>query len=270
MSTDKMIELIQQYGLPLIWGLLIFVIGRMVAKIITNVIGSILTKSNVDETLIKFSKSISYIGLMLFVILATLEKVGIQTTSFAAVIAAAGLAIGFALQGSLSNFASGVMLIVFRPFKAGDFVEVNGISGVVEEIQIFTTQLKSPDNKRIIIPNGQVTSASIINYSSNPTRRVDLVIGVGYDDDIKKTKELLEEILNSEDRILEEPEATIGLLELGENSVNFAVRPWVNTEDYWPVYFALQEEIKVRFDENEISFPYPQRDVHMRIVDGIK
>jgi small conductance mechanosensitive channel len=200
---------------------------------------------------------------MAFVIMAALEKLGVETTSFAAIIAAAGLAIGLSLQGTLGNFASGIMLIMFRPFKVGDFVEAGGVAGVVEEIQIFSTKMKSGDNKEIIVPNGQIVGSTITNYSAKETRRIDLVIGVGYDDDLKKVRSVLEDILGKEARVLPDPAPTIGLLELGDSSVNFAVRPWVKTGDYWPTLFDLQEAIKIRFDHEGISIPYPQRDVHL-------
>ncbi len=262
-STEKIIELVQQYGLPIVWAIVVFVVGRIVARTVTNMIGKMMRKGRVDETLVKFSQNMIYIGLMAFVIIAALEKLGVETTSFAALIAAAGLAIGLALQGSLSNFASGVLLIIFRPFKVGDFVEAGGIAGTVEEVQIFTTQLRTGDNKTIIIPNGQVTGSSITNFSTKPTRRVDMVIGVGYDDDLKKVRSVIEEVLNADERVLKDPAVTIGLLELGDNSVNFAVRPWVKSGDYWGVLFDFQETIKNRFDAESISFPYPQRDIHV-------
>ena len=262
-STDKVIDLIQSYGLPLVWAVIIFVVGRIVARTIANLIGKMMTRGNIDETLVRFAKNTTYIALMAFVILAALDKLGVETTSFAAIIAAAGLAIGFSLQGALGNFAAGVMLIMFRPFKVGDFVEAGGISGVVEEIQIFSSKFKSGDNKEIIVPNGQIIAGTITNYSAKETRRIDLVIGVGYNDDLKKVRSVLEAILNQEERVLAAPEPTIGLLELADSSVNFAVRPWVKTADYWPTRFALQEEIKLRFDDQGISIPFPQRDLHI-------
>ncbi|MCK4502060.1 MAG: mechanosensitive ion channel, partial [Desulfuromonadales bacterium] len=171
--------------------------------------------------------------------------------------------IGLSLQGTLSNFASGIMLILFRPFKVGDFVEAGGVSGIIEEIQIFSTKMSSVDNKEITVPNGQIIGSTITNYSAKETRRVDLVIGVGYNDDLKKVREVLEDILSSDDRILKDPEPTIGVLELADSSVNFAVRPWVKSENYWPVLFATQETIKLRFDAEGISIPYPQQDLHI-------
>ncbi|PLX92210.1 MAG: mechanosensitive ion channel protein [Desulfuromonas sp.] len=265
-SPDKALQLFQDYAMPLIWSIVIFIVGRIVARIITNAIGKMMTKSKVDETLIKFGKNMVYITLMIFVILAALGKLGIETTSFAAILAAAGLAIGLSLQGTLGNFASGVMLILFRPFKVGDFVEAGGVAGVIEEIQIFSTRMKSGDNKEITVPNGQIVGSTITNYSAKETRRIDMVIGVGYNDDLKKVRAVLEEILKKDQRVLEDPAPTIGLIELGESSVNFVVRPWVKTGDYWPALFDLQEEIKLRFDAEGISIPFPQRDLH--IVSG--
>ena len=265
-SADKALELFQDYAMPLVWAIIVFIIGKIVAKIITNIVGKMMIKGKVDETLIKFVKNIVYAGLMIFVILAALGKMGIETTSFAAILAAAGLAIGLSLQGTLSNFAAGFMLILFRPFKVGDFVEAGGVSGVVEEVQIFNTQLRSGDNKEIIVPNGQIVGSTITNYSAKATRRVDMVIGVGYNDDLKKVRAVLEDILKKDERVLADPAPTIGLIELGESSVNFVVRPWVKSGDYWPVLFDVQEEIKLRFDAEGISIPFPQRDLH--IVSG--
>lgn len=251
------------YGLKIIAALVIFVVGRWVARALRNVVKKMMVKGDVDETLISFVGNLTYITLLAFVIIAALNQLGIQTTSFIAVIGAAGLAIGLALQGSLANFAAGVLMIIFRPFKAGDFIEGAGVAGVVEGVQIFATQLKTPDNKTIIVPNAKMMSDNITNYSAKDTRRVDMVIGVGYGDDLKKVREILEDILAKDDRILEDPAPTIGVLELGDNSVNFAVRPWVKTEDYWGAYFDVTETVKRRFDEEGISIPYPQRDVHL-------
>ena len=251
------------YGLKIIAAIVIFVVGRWVARALRNVAKKMMAKGDVDETLISFVGNLTYITLLAFVIIAALNQLGIQTTSFIAVIGAAGLAIGLALQGSLANFAAGVLMIIFRPFKAGDFIEGAGVAGVVEGVQIFATQLKTPDNKTIIVPNAKMMSDNITNYSAKDTRRVDMVIGVGYGDDLKKVREILEDILAKDDRILEDPAPTIGVLELGDNSVNFAVRPWVKTEDYWGAYFDVTETVKRRFDEEGISIPYPQRDVHL-------
>ncbi|MBD3331531.1 mechanosensitive ion channel, partial [candidate division GN15 bacterium] len=223
-------------------------------------------RSSVDATLSNFVVAITKIGLLAFLIIAVLEMLGVQTASFVVVIGAAGLAIGFALQGSLSNFAAGVMLIIFRPFKAGDYVEAGGMSGTVEAVDIFVTKMKSPDNREIIVPNSQITSSPITNYSAKEMRRVDLVFGIGYDDDIKLAKETLEAIVTSDARILHEPAPTVAVSELGDSSVNFVVRPWVKTADYWAVYFDLTEKVKLTFDEKGISIPFPQTDVHLHQV----
>jgi len=193
----------------------------------------------------------------------TLNQIGIQTASLIAIVGAAGLAIGLALQGSLSNFAAGFLMIIFRPFKQGDYVAGAGTEGTIEEIHIFTTQLKTPDNKKVIIPNAKLMGDNIINYSAEDKRRVDLVIGVSYSDDLQKVRKVLEDVLSKNNQVLEDPAPTIGVLELGDNSVNFAVRPWVKTEEYWDVFFALTENIKKRFDAEAISIPFPQRDVHL-------
>jgi len=263
LSPEKITSLIENYALPFIWAVIIYIVGRIAAQIISRVVAKMMTKAKVEETLVKFCTSLTYIAIMAFVILAALEKLGVKTTSFVAILAAAGLAIGLSLQGTLGNFAAGVMLVLFRPFKVGDYIEGGGTAGIVEEIHIFNTILRSADNKQIIVPNGHIISGNITNYSAKETRRIDLVIGVGYDADLKKVRAVLEDILGKEERVLPEPAVTIGLLELGDSSVNFAVRPWVKTADYWPTLFALQEAIKLRFDAEGISIPFPQRDVHI-------
>ncbi|WP_020676341.1 mechanosensitive ion channel family protein [Geopsychrobacter electrodiphilus] len=265
-NQETLMTLVQEYALPLFWALLILFVGRLVARGFTSMIRRAMARAKIDETLISFTTHVTYIAMLAFVFIAALGKLGVETTSFAAVLAAAGLAIGLSLQGSLSNFASGVILILFRPFKAGDFVEAGGVAGAIEEIQIFSTKIRSPDNKQIIVPNGQITSSTIVNYSAKETRRIDLVIGVSYKDDLKKVRTVLQEILANEQRVLVDPAPVIGLLELGDSSVNFAVRPWVSTGDYWPVRFDLLETIKLRFDAEGISIPFPQRDLH--IVSG--
>jgi small conductance mechanosensitive channel len=252
-----------EYGQAILFALLIFIFGKWLAKAVSSVIKRTLKRHKVDDTLVSFISNIAFALLFAFVIIAALSQLGVETTSLAAVFAAAGLAIGLALQGSLSNFAAGVLIIAFRPFRAGDYIEAAGTSGTVEEVSIFTTTLKSPDNKTIIVPNGSITTDTITNYSARATRRLDMVVGIGYGDDIKKAKKVLEEILASDERILKDPAPTIGVLELGESSVNLAVRPWVKTGDYWGVHFDLHEIVKTRFDEEGISIPFPQRDLHM-------
>lgn len=255
-----------EYWPKVLAAVVILVVGRIVVGILKALIQKSMNRAKVDETLVKFSSSVAYVAMMAFVVVAALGKLGMQTTSFVAVIGAAGLAVGLALQGSLGNFASGVLMVIFKPFKVGDFVEAGGVAGVVEEIGIFNTELKTGDNKKVIVPNASVTGGNITNYSANDTRRVDLVVGVGYGDDLDKVKKTLQDILAGESRILPEPEPTIGVSELADSSVNLVVRPWVNTGDYWPVLFALQEEIKKRFDKEGISIPFPQQDVHMHQV----
>ncbi len=256
-------ELLTVYGLKVIAALAIFIIGKIIAKAISTGVSNAMNKGGSDPILISFTTNMLYAALLAFVIIAALGQLGIQTTSFIAILGAAGLAVGLALQGSLANFAAGVLMIIFRPFKQGDFIEGAGVSGVIEEVHIFNTIMRTGDNKTIIIPNGSLMSGNIVNYSTKPTRRLDLVIGIGYDDDIKKAKQVLEELMASEERILKDPAPTIGLLELADSSVNFAVRPWVNSADYWGVHFDLLERIKLRFDDEGISIPYPQQDIHL-------
>ncbi len=256
-------ELLAVYGLKVIAAIAIFLIGRAIAKMLKAGVAKTMQRGKSDPILISFTTNMLYAALLAFVIIAALGQIGIQTTSFIAILGAAGLAVGLALQGSLSNFAAGVLMIIFRPFKQGDFIEGAGVSGVVEEVHIFNTIMRTGDNKTVIIPNGGLMNGNIINYSTKPTRRIDLVIGIGYDDDLKKAKQLLSELMQTEPRILKNPEPTIGLLELGDSSVNFAVRPWVNSADYWGVHFDLLEAIKLRFDQEGISIPYPQQDLHL-------
>lgn len=256
-------DIIALYGLKALAAVAIFFVGRWLAKIVKNFTEKLMRKSKVDETLISFTTSVVYVALLTFVVVAALGHIGIETTSFIAVLGAAGLAVGFALQGSLANLAAGILLIIFRPFKKGDFIAAAGETGSVEEIRIFSSQLTTPDNKAITIPNAKITSDNITNFSAKEIRRVDLVFGVGYGDDIQKVKETLHDLLSQDERVLKDPPPTIGLLELGDSSVNFAVRPWVNTSDYWPFYFDTMERVKQRFDAEGITIPYPQRDVHM-------
>ena len=256
-------ELLTIYGLKIIAAVVVFVVGRWVAKGLTKFAEKVMTKRKVDVTIASFVANMTYIALLVFVVLAALGQLGIQTTSFIAVIGAAGLAIGLALQGSLANFAAGFLMIIFRPFRVGDYIEGAGVAGTVEAIQIFTTQLKTPDNKTVIIPNAPLTAANITNYSTKGTRRVDLVFGIGYGDDIDHAKKVIMDVLAKEERILKDPATTIGVVELSDSSVNIAVRPWVKADDYWNVYFNLTENIKKSFDSQGISIPFPQRDVHM-------
>ncbi|MDF1543604.1 MAG: mechanosensitive ion channel [bacterium] len=260
---EKLMEWGALYGTKILGAIAILIIGRIVVGMLVGSVRRLMKKGNVDETLTKFGLNLTRILLMTFVFIAALNALGVATTSFIAILGAAGLAVGLALQGSLANFASGVMLIIFRPFKAGDFVEAAGVAGVVENISIFSTLMKTGDNKQMIIPNSNITGGNITNYSAKETRRVDLVFGIGYDDDLKKAKQLLEEILKADDRILSDPAPVVAVSELADSSVNFIVRPWVNSADYWAVYWDLTEKVKLTFDAQGISIPFPQRDVHM-------
>ncbi|MGM0519438.1 MAG: mechanosensitive ion channel family protein [Campylobacterota bacterium] len=252
------------YAINIVFALAIFIIGKWAARKITDVILKVARKAKkVDETLIKFFENIIYYILLIVVALSALKQIGVDTTSFFAILGAAGLAIGLALKDSLGNFASGVMLIMFRYFKVGDYVTVGGASGSVEEISIFNTVLRTPDNQILIVPNGSITTDTIINVNAKDKRRVDLVVGIGYDDDIKKAKDVLKSIVNDESRVLQEEANLVAVSELGDSSVNFVVRAWVNTPDYWPVKFDLTEEVKTRFDQEGISIPFPQTDVHV-------
>lgn len=263
-STQGLIDLAVQWGVKLAGAILVFIIGKWIAKKLTDVVKRIMERANVETTLAKFLGDLTYVGLLILVIIAALGTLGVQTTSFVAILGAATLAVGLALQGNLSNFGAGVVLLLFRPFKVGDVVDAGGALGSVEEIGIFNTKMKTPDNKQVIIPNSNIVGGNITNFSAKDTRRVDLVIGVGYEDDLKKVKEELWNILNSDERILKDPPPTVAVSELADSSVNFVVRPWVKSGDYWNVYFDLLEKIKTRFDEVGITIPYPQMDVHLK------
>lgn len=243
--------------------LIIFYVGRLAVSLVVRGLRKVMRKQNIEKTLETFVCNLVRIVLLVVVIIAAIGQLGIQTTSFIAIFGAAGLAVGLALQGSLSNFASGVLIVLFRPYKVGDFIEGAGISGSVEQVQILTTILKTGDNKQVIVPNSQIMGSIITNYSANPTRRVDMVVGVSYDDDLDKVRSTIQELVAADDRILDEPACTIAVSALADSSVNFVVRPWVKTSDYWPVMFDLTEAIKKRFDEVGISFPFPQQDVHL-------
>jgi small conductance mechanosensitive channel len=251
------------WGINIVLAIAVFVIGRWVANLIVRGVKRLMQKANMEEVLIGFLSSILNVVLLVVVVIAALEQLGVNTTSVLAVFAAAGLAVGLALKDSLTNFASGVMLIIFKPFKVGDFVEAAGISGVVEIIRIFNTQLRTGDNREIIVPNSQIYGGIITNFSARETRRIDLVIGIGYEDDIQAAKQTLEGILQAEERVLNDPAPVILVSELGESSIDLAVRPWVTSADYWNVRSDLLETIKREFDAKGISIPYPQRDVHM-------
>lgn len=259
--------LLADYAMPwaikVVMALAIFVIGRWVVKLIVKLVKKLLNRSEMDEMLINFVASIVNAILLLFVIIAALDQLGVDTTSLVALIGAAGLAIGLALQGSMQNFAAGVMILVFKPFKSGDFIEAAGVVGVVETVNIFSTTMRTGDNKEVIVPNGAIYSGAITNYSARDTRRVDMVFGIGYDDDIRQAKQILEKLVAEDERILKDPAPVIALSELADSSVNFVVRPWVNSADYWAVMWDMNESVKLAFDDAGISIPYPQMDIHM-------
>jgi len=259
-------DIVTVWGLKVVAAIAIFIIGRWIAKLVRRGVMRMMERAKVDAIITGFVSNIAYITLLAFVVIAALGQLGIQTTSFIAILGAAGLAIGLALQGSLANFAAGFLMIIFRPFKVGDFIEGAGVAGVVEEMQIFTTTLKTGDNKIIIVPNAKLSGDNIINYSARETRRVDMTVGVAYDADLSKVKEVLNEIISKEERILADPAPQVAVAELADSSVNFIVRVWTSTSDYWGVKFAVTETVKNRFDAEGIGIPFPQRDIH--IVSG--
>ncbi|MGB5867487.1 MAG: mechanosensitive ion channel domain-containing protein [Arcobacteraceae bacterium] len=259
---ENIIQTLTPYALNFIMAAAIFIIGKYAAKILTSLFKKFLNKSNVNETLKIFLGNVIYGLLLIVVVLAALNKLGIQTTSFVAILGAIGLAVGLAFQSTLSNISAGVMIVIFRPINIGDFAEAGGVAGTVEEINLFNTVFKTPDNKVIIVSNSNIIGGNIINYSKKDTRRVDFVFGIGYDDDLKLAKNTLLEIVNSDERILKDPEPFVAVKELGDSSVNFVVRVWVKSGDYWGVNFDTIEKVKLTFDEKGISIPYPQMDVH--------
>jgi small conductance mechanosensitive channel len=261
--SDQILSLGLEWGTRIIGFLLVLFVGMWLAKLIKQTMVRLMQKREVDPTLVSFLSALVHVGLKAFVVVAALAKLNVQTASFIAILGAAGLAVGLALQGSLANFASGVLMIIFKPISLGDFVEAGGAMGSVKEISIFTTILSSPDNKKIIVPNAQVMGGNIVNFNANNTRRVDLVAGIGYGDDIDKAKEVINGIIAADTRILEDPAPTVAVVEMADSSVNLVVRPWCTGSDYWGVYFDTTEAIKKRFDEEGISIPFPQRDVHL-------
>ncbi len=267
MNAEKFIPLISDYavtyGVKLIVAIAIFVIGKWLAQAITGFIAKQMNKNGVDSALSQFVKNILYYILLTVIIIAALGQLGVQTASFVAIVGAAGLAIGLALQGALANFAAGVLIILFRPIKVGDFVEVAGVAGSVSEISIFATTLLTGDNKTVIIANADVTGGNITNFSTQSTLRIDLVVGVAYDANLQQVKDELKALADADERILKDKDVTIGVVELGDSSVNLVFRPWVNAADYWGVSFDLNETIKNRFDEVGIGIPYPTMDVNV-------
>ncbi|MEL7053408.1 MAG: mechanosensitive ion channel domain-containing protein, partial [Cyanobacteria bacterium J06588_5] len=270
MNIEKITELLVSFQpVALAWvgrmavAIAIFFVGRALARFAKRIVKKIMTKAQVDPTLTVFASNILFYAIMAFVVLAVLGHIGIETTSLVAAIGAAGLAIGLALQGSLTNFAAGIIIIIFRPFHVGDWVEADGYSGYILEIELLTTTLKTLDNRTVIIPNGNLTDGDLVNYSTQGTLRLDLVVGVDYSTDIDRVKAIFMEVLTANSRVLESPAPSVGLLEMAASSLNFAVRPWVESKDYLPLSLSLQEEIKKRLDQEGINIPFPQRDVHL-------
>ncbi len=257
------VDLIWRIGPQLLWALATLVIGFWVIKLINRFASKAMEKGNVDLSLRKFIASLLNIGLKILLLISVAGMLGIATASFVAVIGAAGLAVGLALQGSLANFAGGVLILLLKPFKVGDVIEAQGHVGKVDQIQIFNTILKTPDNKTVILPNAAVSNGNITNYSAEPLRRVDMTFGIGYDDDLLKAKQILQNMVEQDERILKNPAPAVVVSELADSSVNFAVRVWVKAENYWNVFFDFQEKVKLTFDEQGISIPYPQHDVHL-------
>ena len=255
-------ELLIRYSEGIITAILILIVGNWVAKKIARSVGRLMQKKQLDGTVVDFVQHLLRYILLLIVLIAALGRIGVETASIVAVVGAAGLAIGLALQGSLSNFAAGVLIVTFRPFKSGDYVDIGGVAGSVTSIQIFSTVLTTPDNKMVVVPNGTVISSPITNYSKYDTRRIDYVIGVSYNADLQKTKTTLTRAVKADPRVLKEPGVTVGVHALADSSVNFVVRPWVKTSDYWDVYFDLLQAIKEELDKEGIEIPFPQMDVH--------
>ncbi|ARD43663.1 mechanosensitive ion channel domain-containing protein [Colwellia sp. PAMC 21821] len=257
-------QMLIDFTIKLLVAIAIIFIGKFVANLVREGIVKVMRLRGMDEAIISFLGSLIYGMLFLVVIITAISHLGFNTTSLVAIVGAAGLAIGLALQGSLSNFASGVLLIILKPFKSGDFIDVAGVSGIVEEIHVFSTKLRTGDNKAVIIPNGKITSSTITNFSTKPERRLDLVIGVSYEADLAVTKALLTKLTNEHELVMKEKEVVIGVQELAESSVNFVVRPWVKSGDYWPLHRDLLEKIKVALDNAGIEIPYPQLSLHVR------
>ena len=254
------------FGIKLLGALVIFVIGKWLARLISGAISRALEKAKLEPTLNRFVTKISYVLLLLIVIMASLDMLGIRTTSLVAIIGAAGLAVGLALQGSMANFAAGVMIIIFRPFKIGDFIDAGGIKGIVDEISIFTTNLRTPDNLAVIVPNAKITDGSITNFAAKDTRRIDLTFGIAYDDDISVAKKVIWEVLHADERILKDPAPLVGVMELADSSVNLIVLPWVKRTDFLTTKMDLNEKVKTAIESAGCSIPFPQRDVHLHAV----
>jgi len=261
--AEKASGLVIEYGLNVLWALVTLILGLWLIRILGKAFARLMEKSNFDVSLEKFLLSLVRIGLKILLVITVISMLGVEMTSFIAILGAAGLAVGLALQGSLANFAGGVLLLVFKPFKVDDFIEAQGYLGKVSAIQVFNTILKTPDNKTIVIPNGILSNGSITNFTTEEQRRIEWTFGIGYGDDLRKAKEILNDLIKSDTRILSEPPSLVAVSELGDNSVNFVARAWVKSTDYWDVYFDMQEKVKLTFDQKGISIPFPQRDVHV-------
>ena len=261
--TDQAVELLMNYGPKLLLAIVTLIIGLWIIRLFINGFRRTLERSKIEVSLLRFLSSLVGVLLKVLLVISVASMVGIEMTSFIAILGAAGLAVGLALQGTLANFAGGVLILLFKPYKVGDFIDAAGYTGTVSHIQIFNTILKTPDNKTVIIPNGTLSNASITNFSTEPTRRVDMTFGIGYSDDLKKAKEAIEELLRNEKRVLSDPAPMVAVSELADSSVNFTVRAWCNSGDYWGIYFDMQEKVKLEFDKKGISIPFPQQDVHL-------
>lgn len=256
-------SLVTHWLVNILLAIVIVLVGRVVVRWLVKLSRKLMVRADLDPMLINFSSSIINAILLLFVLIAALDQLGVDTTSLIALLGAAGLAVGLALKDSLQNFAAGVMMILFRPFKVGDFIDAGGVMGIVEKISVFSTIMKTGDNREVIVPNGHIYDGAITNYSARDTRRIDMVFGIGYDDDLLKAKQLLTDIVTGHEKVMADPAPVIRVSELADSSVNFDVRPWVSADDYWPVRSELIEKIKLAFDENGISIPFPQMDVHL-------
>ena len=265
-NWEQVVDTLASWGILLAQAIAIFIVGKILAKIILGIMTKVLQRSHTDEMLIKFARSITNAFLMLIIVIAALSVLGFNTTSLVAVLASAGLAIGLALQDSMKNFASGVLLLTFKPFGKGDYVDAGGSEGTVRSISLFSTDMLTLDNKHVIVPNGTIWSNVITNYTHEAQRRVDMVFGIGYSDDIGKARTIIEEILAANPLILADPAPMVAVSELADSSVNFVVRPWGETDDYWTVLFEVTEAVKLAFDEQGVSIPFPQMDVHLEQV----
>ncbi len=269
MNINTLTNYTYTYGLKLVVAILIFIVGRIVAKWLKKMTAKVTNKANVDQTLANFLADLVYIAVLIVVVILALNNLGVKTTSLIAVLGAATLAIGLSLQSNLSNLGSGILLLFNRPFKVGDYVEAGGVSGTIEKISLFNTEMVTPDNKKIFLPNASVTGSNIINYSTYNTRRLDLTVEIDYQDDVEKTKEILRNLAKSDERILNEPEPQIEVSELGANGIILIFRTWVKTVDYWPVKFSLLTKINEAFKENGVTIPYPQMDVHIEKIEKL-